>query len=213
MTRNYPKRWITLAILLFSISWVNGGYATTLDQLLSNVEKASRHIRSLQHRFTQVRQLAAISRVVTFTGIITFSHPDQMRMDFQKPIPSVLILNGTKGLRCNQGMPQPFDLGQDPELKTFARQITHLMSGQIARLHDQYHMQVLSSGRRLIMTPTSDKSSSIIRQIQIDFNDRTWFPEQIEIHQARKEITRYTFNDFKVNPKISSRLFRDCTVP
>ena len=93
--------------------------APELDKFFQEIQAASAQVQSFSSEFVQERRLALFTDPVIFHGKLTVIRPDRLRWEFTAPVPSALIFDGKKGIRCNdKAPPAHFDLGTDPVMRT-----------------------------------------------------------------------------------------------
>jgi len=150
--------------LIFLIYWVSFSFLNPislasaietdneLDLLIRQIQKKSSSIQAFSCKFNQTRHLAIFSKPVVFSGILTLSKPDKLRWQVTDPIPSVILLNNTKGMRCSGHSKQfSFDLASGPKMHLIYKQFFQWLSGSIDTLHEFYEVKQLSKYRIALM--------------------------------------------------------------
>ena len=181
-----------------------------LTDFLAEVQAAADQVTSFSSTFTQERHLALFAKPVIFHGRLTIVRPEKLRWEFTDPVPSILVFNGGKGLRCSdQSPPVHFELASDPVMKTVAEQLWLWLGGDYSKIAERYLMEMKGvSG--LIITPKEKSIGEYIAEVRIDFNRKTKQPAQVDIMEPGGDFTRIIFNSYTLNTELPDVLFTRC---
>ncbi len=183
-----------------------------LPALLKVLEAKAAEVRTLTCNLKQERHLAIFSQPVVFRGRLALARPDKLRWEFSSPIHSVLIFNGTHGIRCRgESDPLRFDLNADPVMQMVSRQIWTWMDGAYSSLRKSYRIAALDPGPGLVIFPKDKKLAGVISRIEISFHPDFLQPTRVEIQEQGKDYTVITFSDHVLNRSIDESLFIQCS--
>lgn len=203
----------TLWLTLLNSALPPGGLAGESGELtafLAEIQAASDQVRSFSSEFVQERRLALFAEPVFFKGSLTVVRPDRLRWEFTAPVPSVLIFNGERGMRCNdKAPPVHFDLGADPIMKIVAEQLWLWLGGDYSRLSASYDM-AKSGPSALRITPKDKRLSEFISAITITFDRTSRQPEKVEIADPGGDTTILSFQAYVLNTDTPDVLFSLC---
>lgn len=181
-----------------------------LEDFLRRVEENSASISSFSCDFTQVRHLTIFPKPVKFSGRLSLAKPDKLRWEFVEPLPSVLVLNGKKGLKCSEGGPvREFDLDLDPVMRLVAGQLWAWTSGSYRDLKDDFDFELLP-GPVLVFSPITNGAGSFISKIRVVFDPDFLQPLSVEIGEPGGDRTVISFSGYKRNIALQTTLFTEC---
>jgi len=181
-----------------------------LTDFLAEVQAAADQVTSFSSKFTQERHLALFAKPVIFHGRLTIVRPEKLRWEFTDPVPSILVFNGGKGLRCSdQSPPVHFELASDPVMKTVAEQLWLWLGGDYSKIGERYLMEMKGAGS-LVITPKEKSIGEYIAAVHIDFNKETKQPTQVDIIEPGGDFTRIIFNSYTLNTELPDVLFTRC---
>jgi outer membrane lipoprotein-sorting protein len=185
--------------------------AMTLEEFLDRVEKESAAIDSFSSDFRQVRHLAIFPSPVEFSGRLILSRPDRLRWEFREPLPSVLVLNGKKGMKCSgEGPVREFSLDNDPVMRMVSTQLWAWTSGSYRQLGDIFNFELLP-GPVLVMTPLNSGAASFIDRIRVLFDPVRFQPLEVEISEpGGEDRTVIHFSAYQHNIRPEDGLFSEC---
>lgn len=187
----------------------NDGVAE-LTTFLDEVELRAGSIQTFTCDFKQTRYLSIFPEPVRFSGRLVLARPDRLRWEFTEPIPSVLILNGHKGFKCNEGGPtREFDLDQDPVMRLVAEQLRAWTSGTYRDLQKDFDFE-LSGEDVLLLTPAKAGAESFINGIRVSFDPEFLQPREIEISEPGGDRTVISFTAYLRNMEIPMVEFTNC---
>lgn len=183
---------------------------TSLKDLIHDIKDKSAALRGLTCDFTQTRTLALFNKPIVFHGNLALIRPDRLRWEFTSPVPSVLILNGDSGMRCNDKMePIRFDLAKDPIMRMVAEQLWTWLNGDYSKLGNDYTINI-SGESAIIVTPVNKETSTIIKDISIVFNKKNRQPESVTIREPGGDETSIAFSAYRLSPSIPDSTFTIC---
>ncbi len=184
----------------------------SLKELLFDIRQKSAALTALSCNFTQKRSLALFNKPIVFQGQLALIRPDKLRWEFVSPVPSVLIFNGDKGLRCNDtDKPVKFDLANDPVMKMVAEQLWTWLDGDYSKLEKEYAIKITGESA-ILVTPQKQNTSNIIKNISIAFDSENRQPKSVTILEQGGDETLITFNDYQLSPTLPNSTFTKCFI-
>jgi outer membrane lipoprotein-sorting protein len=196
-----------LMLVQFQANRATGG---ELDDFVDKIQVASASVSSFQSEFVQSKHLALFREPVEFTGRLVVARPDKLRWEFTAPFYSILILNGSEGIRCSaEGAETRFNLHTDPVMRGVAEQLWLWFSGDYNRLKSRYSFQ-LKGDDTLVVTPLDASASQHIQAVTISFGRDDWQPKTVEIFEPGGDFTTIQFSSYLRNPALSGQLFLKC---
>jgi outer membrane lipoprotein-sorting protein len=205
---------LILLSLLFIISPVFAQDNGKLSSFIHDVEAKAATVKTLTCNLKQERHLAIFARPVIFRGRMALEKPDKLRWEFTSPIASVLILNGTGGLKCSgNSEPQRFNLATDPVMQMVSKQIWTWINGSYDILQKQYHMILLEQGPCIVLTANDPKIARAISSVKISFDPDSLQPTTVKIQEPGGDHTVISFSDFILNQPLDQSFFTKCSSP
>ncbi len=187
------------------------GAGTESEGLISRIKYRAAEVETFCCDFRQEKHLALFSRTMVFTGRLMVDRPDKLRWEFTSPLPSILIFNGRKGLKCSpEAGRQKFSLDSDPTMALLARQLQSWLSGDYSRLQDRFNIEELRSPPRLALTPVNKQSANMFEEILIQFDPVLLHPASITIRESGGDRTLLSFTNYQLNTALPNSLFTDC---
>ena len=180
--------------------------------LLAEIQAQSAQVQSFSCKFTQERHLALFAKPVLFHGLLSLVRPDHLRWEFIDPIPSVLLLSGDKGVRCNDNAPPVhFDLTSDPVMRLVAEQLWTWLDSNYGKLEQMYRVKQQGDST-LVITPKEQSMADFIATITILFSNESKQPERVEITEPGGDLTRIYFHDYNLNVSLTEKIFVECGI-
>lgn len=181
-----------------------------LEDFLRMIQDRSDQVHSFSSEFTQEKKLSLFSRPVVFQGKLFIVRPDRLRWEFISPVPSVLILKGDEGIRCNdKATSKRFQLSADPVMKMVAKQLWLWLGGDYKELARNHKLEKLGPAA-LLITPENKSTADFIETVAIAFDENTLQPLQVKISEPGGDSTRISFHFLDLNSPIPEKYFTDC---
>ncbi|PHR30229.1 MAG: cell envelope biogenesis protein LolA [Desulfotalea sp.] len=181
-----------------------------LGRFMAKLEDTAAKIDSFRAVFIQEKELSLFAETIVFHGELVVVRPDRLRWEFTDPVPSILVLNGDKGLRCSdQAAPVNFDLNSDPVMRIVAEQLWLWLGGDYSKLGEAFFLQKKGADS-LIITPKNPSMAEYIQTVTITFDQTTMQPARVEILEPGGDLTRLLFSDYTFNIDFPEQLFTRC---
>ena len=211
----FPDKMVFLPVLLlffvlFFSKAIGSSSSNELENFLQEIQGSSDRVHSFTSGFTQEKILSLFSNPVIFQGRLSIVRPDRLRWEFTSPVPSVLILDGEQGVRCNdKAEAEKFRLSSDPVMKIVAEQLWFWLGGDYKELA-RHHRLDKRDPATLLITPEDQSTADYVETVTIIFDENSLQPLQVEIMEPGGDRTRISFHSSSINMQISEKLFTDC---
>lgn len=183
---------------------------SSLQQLLADVQQKVSKTKTVQCEFEQERNLSLFNQPILFKGKMSLVRPGKLRWENTDPIPSVLIFNDDRGLRCNDDAePVRFELNNDPIMQMVADQIWTWVDGDYGRLQSRYDVSQVED-YAILLVPLTGEFADVITSITVKFSEQTLQPVIILVQEKEGDSTTIRFNDYRLNEQVSDDLFSSC---
>ena len=204
------KRVVTTLFVIFTCAVLPAWAGDTLDEFLTRIEERSAEIASLSCTFTQEKHLAMFDGPVVFAGRLAMVRPDRLRWEYTSPMPSALIFDGDRGIRCSdRGEAVVFDMARDPVMRAVGEQLRLWLSGDYRGMEDRYSL-ALTSPDTLTVTPRGAEEREYLASLVITFATATLQPAEVTINEAGGDRTHILFGEPAMNQALPDQLFQSC---
>lgn len=182
------------------------GIAVSASSGKAQLERFFTQVKSMQARFEQVVANKSLSGLEKSTGVLYMQRPGMFRWDYEAPYPQHIVADGKKlwihDVEMEQVIIKPVDivLGNTPAV---------LLSGNVD-ITDKFVIKEESErsrvdGRQWVeLVPKQEEAG--FERIFIVFKDGQL--QLMELHDAFAQITRLTFSQLQLNPRLSANLFQ-----
>ena len=180
------------------------------ESLLTKLQDASNRVTTFACGFTQEKNMALFSKPVRFQGLLYVERPDKLRWEFVSPVPSVLVLNGEQGARCDERMvAERFSLKTDPVMRAVAQQLWLWLGGDYMSLEERYHVEEKGDDT-IVVTPSDPGTAQYISMVTMVFDEVSLQPEQVVIDEPGGNRTSIVFENPEINIDLAAGLFSGC---
>ena len=211
----FKKNFVLYIFLVLSLMVTKSALASedrSVLPLLDDIQARSAQVQSFSCKFTQERHLTLFAKPIIFHGLLFLIRPDHLRWEFTDPIPSVLLLSGDKGMRCNDNVPPVhFDLTSDPVMRLVVEQLWTWLDSNYEKLGQMYSVKQQGDST-LVITPKEQGMADFIATITISFSNESKQPELVEITEPDGDLTRIHFHDYNLNVSLPEKLFVECGI-
>lgn len=198
-----------LFIFLFLALFVLPAQAASagFEQLRRN----SAHIKTLQARFVQKKQMKILAKPLISEGRFFYAAPDSFRWEYLKPLRSVVISNRGDAKRyiMSGGKMVEDKSGGVKAMRIVLGEIVNWMSGRFDS--NPSFKATLKEGTNTLITliPTGRNMAGMIEKIEISVAGKTMAVKSVRIIEGENAATVIDFNDVAINKATDDSIFRD----
>jgi outer membrane lipoprotein-sorting protein len=178
------------------------GTPPSVDQILVELDRASKGVKQLDGEFNQRNRLKLFKQELVSKGRLSFSAPRKIKWEYTTPDPSTLVLDGNTATLTSPGAaPRTFDLEKDATMRAvFDQLLLWIGPGSLARAKDDY--QLASGGTAespaLILTPKSTSPiAKAFRRIELRLDGNSWLLRSILLVEQNGDEKEITFTSLR----------------
>lgn len=195
---------------LFSSSYASSEVDGDLHSFLEKIRIRATKVHSFSCDFSQEKYLSLFPKPVLFHGNLKLIRPDKLRWSFISPVPSTLIFNGDKGVRCDDtGEPIHFSIDNDPIMRLVAQQIWSWLNNDFTKLAKDHTIKK-SEESTLLISPSNTMEGQWQATIAITYDQDTYHPKEVVIQESEGDLTKIIFSNYLFNTAIPLSTFSQC---
>ncbi len=174
-----------------------------IDALLAGLSKAP----GLYARFREEKHITVLQAPLVSEGSIYFAPPSRFARHTEKPLKSVMIIDGNQLQFGNADGQESMNLGTNPVARLFADAFVMLLSGNRAGLEKIFKMQLTPKGGgatgdwKLVLTPRVAPMDKLIKEMEL--RGRGLNLNELDVREANGDWTRTSFTDVDLNRRYS----------
>ncbi len=190
---------IALCLCLFS-----------LIPLAGSVEQGAVSLHSIKADFVQEKHLKILARPLVSSGTMTFQAPQSLRWEYQTPIPSILLMNGSKVKKFIERDGQLVeDRGmQFNSMQVVLAEISNWLDG---RFTDNSMFTVsFPAERTVLLTPKQQALAGLISRIELKLANQDELQgllDSVTIFEGADSYTTMTFSNRILNQDFAASVF------
>jgi outer membrane lipoprotein carrier protein LolA len=172
-----------------------------IDALLAGLSKAP----GLYARFREEKHITLLKAPLVSEGTIHFIPPSRFARRTEKPIKSVIIIDGNQLEFGSTEDHEIMNLGTNPVARLFADAFVMLLSGNRAGLERMFKTQLTPKAGnewRLVLTPRVAPMDKMIKELEL--RGRGLNLEELDVREASGDWTRTAFTNVDLNRRYST---------
>jgi hypothetical protein len=195
-----PLCWLILMLPLL-VAWADSW---------EGLREASRRITSVEARFVQKKTLPMLSRPFVSEGRFFFQAPGSLRWEYDRPVRSVLIMNGgavKRYLRDPDGWRE--DTGAS--LTAMRLVLEEIVNWQQGRFDANPHFQASLSvdpEPRVTLIPREASWGKMIRRVELTLSrEQPGVMKSVRVVEDERSFTDLSFSQVRANRPLNASLF------
>jgi outer membrane lipoprotein-sorting protein len=190
-------------ILFFSLF----SFSLTIDDVVLNVERKLRSMRSLQANFNQIYYPSSVSTPLNEKGKFYFKKPDWMRWEYKDPEEKIFLYKEGTFL---QYYPEDKEVIQSELSKEqYESEILSLLSGQ-KQLMDDYTIEFSpfpSESQKTWKLKLTPKQESDHTHILLEIDEKTWLIRKAIFFDWVGNKSEFQFSQIKTDVRFPQKIF------
>jgi outer membrane lipoprotein-sorting protein len=163
---------------------------------------------SIQADFTQEKSLTMLSEKIISSGKFFFRKKDRLSMEYTKPYPYLLILNGGKIYVRDGEKETKISAGSNPVFQQVNRILIDCVSGNILDNPDfQYRIFENAGSWLLEFKPMANNLKELYKNINIVLDKKDFTASSIGLYDATGDKTIIRFQNKQINAQIPDSQF------
>jgi outer membrane lipoprotein-sorting protein len=221
MKRSILMFTVAALVAVASIPGASASANGKLDEVLANMERAARSIKTLEAEMRQEKRDMQIGGKEVYAGRIYFLHSgknnDKVRINYSIPDGQVVAVLGNEIILYQKSINQEIITtrqAQASKNQEFSFIATPYKS--VPELKSQYNIAYVgdeqigsASTAKLELTP---KAVSSAKKLTLWVNQSSWLPIKYQVVEKNNNVTTFTLSNVKQNEKVSADVFK-VTVP
>lgn len=180
----------------------------TLEKVVKEVTRRQKTITSLQATFKQEKVLGLLAQPETSSGTFFYSKPNSVLWNYASPKPVVIAINNG---RLTTYYPQ-LNKAETLEVSKYQDRIFKYMGAtsaldDLANYFDFTFTDRAGAPYRLDLKPINKVVARRVRGITIWIDRQTYVTSKFEYTEKDGDVTRYEFNNIKLNAPIPADKF------
>jgi outer membrane lipoprotein-sorting protein len=172
-----------------------------VDALLAGLAKAP----GLYAHFREEKHITVLQAPLISEGSLYFTPPSRFARHAEKPLKSVMIIDGNQLQFGNADGQESMNLAANPVARLFADAFVMLLSGNRAGLEKIFKMQLLPKPDgtwKLVLTPRVAPMDKLIKELEL--RGRGLGLDELDVREANGDWTRTAFSDVDLNRRYSA---------
>ena len=182
----------------------------SLTPLAGSVERDAVSLHSIKADFVQEKHLKILAKPLISTGTMTFQAPQSLRWEYKTPIPSILLMNGSKVKKYIERDGQLVeDRGmQFNSMQLVLAEISNWLDG---RFTDNKMFTVsFPAERTVLLTPKQQALAGLISKIELKLaaqDEQQGLLDSVTIFEGPDSYTTMTFSNRILNQDFAPSVF------
>ena len=199
-----------LILLLFSFSaFAQLTPVTDVESFRQRLSVENRQFTSIECDFEQQNHLTIMDEPLVSSGKFYFRHDDMVRLDYTKPRPYLIVLNGQKVKMVSDAKNSVYDMSSNQMATVMKSMLTSCLFGDFSGVGKDYRLLVFedNSVYHVAIEPISRNMRRYIQKIEITFDKNNLSVNQLIVREPSGDYTTHIFTNKQFNNTLPDKLF------
>lgn len=198
---------VFLGVGIMANAQLNASQIKTLKQ---NIDNATKDLKSLESSFTQTKHLDFMENDVKSSGKLYYKSTSKIRWEYTSPFSYYVIFNNEKMFVNDNGKKKETAINNNKLLKDLSKIMLGTVNGSGVLDEKKFKITYSKSGEDYIakMIPTDNTYKKYIKQIDLNFDGKTYLLKKIKTTEPSLDYTLIEFSNQKKNASVSDEKFQ-----
>ncbi len=182
---------------------------TDIESFRQRLAAESKQYITIECDFTQYKHLTIMDEPLVSSGKFYFGQDDKVRLDYTKPSPYLIVLNGQKVKIATGGKSNVYDMSSYQMVTVMKSMLSSCLLGDFSGAGRDYRMSV-SEDRSVYVVeiePRNKRIKKYLTKIEVTFDKKDLSVNQLVVREPSGDHTRHVFTNKKFNVSLSEQLF------
>lgn len=182
---------------------------TDSTEFNTRIAKEASALQSIESDFTQQKYLDVFDETITSKGKFSYKKENMIRMDYNKPLDYLIIINGSRLKIVSDGKTNIMNLSANKMMNQMQDMLTACMVGDLSRLSSDYELSYFEDTQTYLVKikPVNKNIQMYILGIEIRINKEDMSVDKLRLSETETNYTEYLFTNKKFNSLTDEKIF------
>ena len=178
-----------------------------LDELLADVAKARKDVKTLRAAFTQDRRITLLATSVKSRGELLFGAPDRLRWDLAPP-DDVVYFIGPEGLTYRTKSSSATVPAGGANVARALGDVRALLTGDLAALRERYTLTASRTATEVEIAGAAKDKNASVKSFTLVLDKGLVVPRRARLLEGKNDTIDLVFSNVVVNGPVDPRRLR-----
>lgn len=186
--------------------------SSSMEKFRNDMLSTAKSMTTLRSDFVQTKHISGMTKDIVSSGEFCFKKDDKLSLDYKKPMPSQIIVNGSKIKMVSGGRPTVMDANSNPVIANLKKMMSDCLSGQLPTNSKDIKLDLYENDTQYLVYVTPKVGSRADHmEVVVAKADYTIVSfKMVDKPKANKEsdYMQFTFTNMKRNTAIDDSVFK-----
>lgn len=190
--------------------------SSSMGKFRNDMLSTAKSMTTLRSDFVQTKHISGMTKDIVSSGEFCFKKDDKLSLDYKKPMPSQIIVNGSKIKIVSGGRPTVMDANANPVIANLKKMMSDCLSGQLPTNSKDIKLDLYENDTQYLVYVTPKAGSNLAKraehmEVVVTKADYTIVSfKMVEKPKGTKgnDYMQFTFSNMKRNIAIDDSVFK-----
>ena len=201
---------LATVFLTVSSSFAQMKKLENVSLFLKQMERNVSLIKSVESDFKQIKHIEDFNQDITSSGKFFYIPSDKIRLNYSKPLPYLVVINGDKIKIESNGKKNVMNLKDSKQMQEMQNMLKICLSDNFSNIPSDYTTEFYEDELfyLTIIKPVDESVRKYITQLDIYLNKKDMRVDKLRISETMGDYTDYFFTNMKYNTLNNNSLFK-----
>ena len=185
--------------------------SSSMEKFRNDMLSTAKSMTTLRSDFVQTKHISGMTKDIVSSGEFCFKKDDKLSLDYKKPMPSQIIVNGSKIKMVSGGRPTVMDANANPVIANLKKMMSDCLSGQLPTNSKDIKLDLYENDSQYLVyvTPKAGSRADHMEVVVTKADYTIVSFKMVDKPKANKEsdYMQFTFTNMKRNTAIDDSVF------
>lgn len=186
--------------------------SSSMEKFRNDMLSTAKSMTTLRSDFVQTKHISGMTKDIVSSGEFCFKKDDKLSLDYKKPMPSQIIVNGSKIKMVSGGRPTVMDANSNPVIANLKKMMSDCLSGQLPTNSKDIKLDLYENDTQYLVyvTPKAGSRADHMEVVVAKADYTIVSFKMVDKPKANKEsdYMQFTFTNMKRNTAIDDSVFK-----
>ena len=190
--------------------------SSSMEKFKNDMLSSAKSMTTMKSDFVQIKHISGMTKDIESTGEFCFKKEDKLSLEYKKPMPSQIVMNGSKIKMVSGGRSTVMDGNSNPAIANLKSMMSSCLSGQLPTNSDNIKLDLYENDTQYLVYVTPKAGSNLAKraehmEVVVKTADYTIVSfKMVEKPKGTKgsDYMQFTFSNMKRNIAIDDSVFK-----
>lgn len=140
--------------------------SSSMEKFKNDMLSSAKSMTTMKSDFVQIKHISGMTKDIESTGEFCFKKEDKLSLEYKKPMPSQIVMNGSKIKMVSGGRSTVMDGNSNPAIANLKSMMSSCLSGQLPTNSENIKLDLYENDTQYLVYVTPKAGSNLAKRAE-----------------------------------------------